>query len=99
MKKTLVCATLLAFSFVARAGSLHVHLPAGFTTTGTFLPAGDYSISPVTSSSTVLLIEGQGLHAFVFGRIVRTSGSEKTSVELDGSKPKGTGVLKLRTAK
>jgi hypothetical protein len=99
MKKTLVCATLLASSFVARAESVRVHLPAGFPAKSIFLPAGDYSISPVTSSSSILLIEGEGVHAFVFGRIVRTGLAEKTTVELEKGNSAGTEskVLGLRS--
>jgi len=100
MKKTLVFATLLASSFVARAESIHVHFAADFPATSAYLPAGDYTVSPVTSSAAVLLIEGQGLHAFVFGRIVKEGASEKTTVELEKGKPDGktAGVLNLRTA-
>jgi hypothetical protein len=100
MKKTLMFATLLASSFAARAESLHVHFPVAFPATGAYLPVGDYTISPVTSSSSVLLIKGEGVHAFVFGRIVRDSSSEKTTVELEKGAPVGkkTSVLKLRSA-
>jgi hypothetical protein len=98
MKKALMCTTLLASAFAARAEGLHVHLSVGFPATGTYLPAGDYSISPVIGSSSTLLIEGNGLHVFVSGRIVRTSSFEKTTVELEKGKSAGTraGVLKLR---
>jgi hypothetical protein len=100
MKKTLVCATLLASSFIARAEPLHVHFSAAFPATTSYLPAGDYTVSPVTSSSSVLLIEGQGLQAFIFGRIVKAVASEKTTVELEKGKPEKakTGVLTLREA-
>jgi hypothetical protein len=99
MKKTLMCATLLASSFVARAESLHVHLSVGFPATGTYLPAGDYSIATITGSPSMLLIEGEGLRAFISGRIVRTSSVEKTTVELEKGKSTGTraGVLNIRT--
>jgi hypothetical protein len=99
MKKTLVFATLLASSFVARAESMRVHLQAGFPATGAYLPAGDYSISPVTGSSSVLFIEGENLHAFVFGRIVRVGPAQKTTVELEKGKSErpGAGILDLRS--
>ena len=105
MKKTIMCATLLASSFVANAESLHIHLSAGFPATGTYLPAGDYSISTVTGSPSMLLIEGEGLRAFVSGRIVRTGLFDKTTLELDKDLGKGksagarTGVLKLNSPK
>ena len=103
MKKTLMCATLLASSFVARAESLRMHLSAGFPAAGIYLPAGDYSIATVTGSSSMLLIEGEGLRAFISGRIVRTSLFDKTTVELDKDLEKGksagarAGVLKLQS--
>ncbi|HEY4359343.1 MAG TPA: hypothetical protein VGN17_00140 [Bryobacteraceae bacterium] len=100
MKKTLAFAALLASSFVARAESIHVHFATAFPATSAYLPAGDYTVSPVSSSASVLLIEGQGLHAFVFGRIVKETPYEKTSVELEKGKPDGkpAGVLNLRSA-
>jgi hypothetical protein len=103
MKKTLMCATLLASSLVARAENLHVHLSVGFPATGTYLPAGDYSIATVNGSPSMLLIEGEGLRAFISGRIVRTGLFDKTTIELDKDLEKGksagtrAGVLKLHS--
>jgi hypothetical protein len=103
MKKTLMCATLLASSFVAHAESLRMHLSVGFPAAGTYLPAGDYTIATVTGSPSVLLIEGEGLRAFISGRIVRTSLFDKMTVELDRGLEKGksagsrAGVLKLHS--
>jgi hypothetical protein len=103
MKKTLMCATLLASSLVARAETLHVHLAVGFPATGTYLPAGDYSIARVTGSPSMLFIEGEGLRAFISGRIVRNSSVEKPTIELDKDLEKGksagtrAGVLKLHS--
>ena len=100
MKKTLVFTALLACSLAVRAESLRVHFPADFPAAGTLVPAGDYSISPVTGSPAVLRLEGSGLHAFVFGRIVQ-SDAKKTTVELETSlkrsKLEGTtaGAVKL----
>ena len=87
MKKTLVFAALLTASLTAHAETLSVHLPYDFATTGTLLPAGDYSITPVAGSTGLLLVRGSGLHAFVFGRVVAGSQlSPKATVELSKDK-------------
>ena len=70
MKKTLVFAAFLTASLMAHAESMTMHLSSDLATTGMMLPAGDYTISPVSGNSSVLLVKGSGLHAFVFGRVI-----------------------------
>jgi len=87
MKKTLVFAAFLTASLLAHAESMTMHLSADLATTGTMLPAGDYTISPVSGNSSVLLVKGSGLHAFVFGRVIASSLlNPKPSVEFSKDK-------------
>jgi hypothetical protein len=88
MKKTLVFAMLLTASLAAHAESMHVHLYRDFATTGTLLPAGDYTVSPATGNSGVMLMKGSTVTAFVFGRLVTSAPPSKQKISLELSKDK-----------
>ncbi len=94
MKKTLVFAAFLAVSAMAHAENLRVHLSSDFATTGTLLPAGDYTVSRASGTSGIMLMQGNGLKAFVFGRLV-TTGAIPTKTFLELSKDKS---MELKSA-
>ncbi len=88
MKKTLVFALLLTSALAAHAETLRVHLAKDFATTGTLLPAGDYTVSPATGTSGVMLMKGSEVTAFVFGRVVTSVPPAKQKIVLELSKDK-----------
>ena len=89
MKKALVFATFFAVSVVAQAETIRMHLAQDFAVTGSILPAGDYTLTPVASIPGVLLVKGVGVHAFVFGRLVPTGAQAQTlALEMSADSPK-----------
>lgn len=79
MKKTMIFAALMMFGVSAYADSVKVKVTGGSSP----LPLGDYTISTVPGSESVLVAEAAGKKRFVFGRLVRSIDG-KTKVELTG---------------
>ena len=83
MKKTMIFAAMMIFGVSAYADSVKVKV----TTASAPLPLGEYTISTVPGSESVLVAETSGKKVFVFGRLVHSIDG-RTKVELTG-KPAG----------
>jgi len=97
LNMTLLVGGLLGSSAGIHAEALRVRVPFAFTASGTKLPAGEYSITEIAGSPTVLLIRGDGARALVFARAsgVASDGGLPVTFE-EGSA--GMTLVSVRTA-
>ena len=84
MKKTMIFAAMMTFGLLAHAETVTVSVK----TATAVLPAGDYTISTVPGSTSVLMVETAGKKTFKFGRLVKAVDSGKVTLELTGTAPK-----------
>lgn len=90
MKKSLILAALLASGLMAHAETLRVRVPVAHSTTGTMLPAGEYTATRVNGSSSIFLFEGNGVKSFVYGHVEPGYGLQPATFELQ--KPRTTSL-------
>ena len=97
MNKWIICGTLAATSLMAHAETFSVHFKTPVTAGKTIVPAGDYTLATV--SPGVMVLKGETLRVFVFGRMVEALYT-KPIVELDNVKASEVAEpVKLASAK
>lgn len=93
MKKLMIIGgSFLVTTFMAYAESLPIRINAPLATSKMTIPAGNYTLLLSKANSGVMLLEGQGVRTFVFGRVVHSTPYAKPTVELDLVKPVAAAV-------
>ncbi|MEO5926605.1 MAG: hypothetical protein ABIR70_22505 [Bryobacteraceae bacterium] len=63
LKTLVLAATMIGAASIASAETVHATIPFEFMANGVAMPAGAYSVSTVSGSSTVLLFENEATKA------------------------------------